>query len=168
MAAAYHQPSHFQQPRGFRPAFAAAAGPAHTELFAFDPSLTGFIIGRGGSSINALRDEFGVVLTIDKEVAGQLSVQGPAPSVARCIERLQRQIERFNSDPADNVTETISYPAANMGMVIGRGGSRVKELQSKYGVRIVVDSNAESISASGNRRYVSECLAEIAAIQSRY
>ena len=166
MAMAYHQQQSFPQQRNFRPAF--AAGPVHTEAFAFDPSLTGFIIGRGGSSINAMRDEFGVVLTIDKEVAGQLSVHGPAPNVARCIERLQRQIERFNSDPSDNITESISYPAANMGMVIGRGGSRVKELQSKYGVRVVVDSAAETITASGNKRHVAECLAEIAAIQSRY
>ncbi|KNE64228.1 hypothetical protein AMAG_09269 [Allomyces macrogynus ATCC 38327] len=107
----------------------------------------GVAIGRGGKTIEELRDVSGCKAGVSKSVEGVndriLTVVGPVPNAAQAIHFLATTLVAtpcMTFQPPLPETHTmvrLLVPNAVMGTVIGRGGSRIKQLQEQHGVRLV-------------------------------
>ncbi|KAJ3370000.1 RNA binding protein, heterogenous nuclear RNP-K like protein [Allomyces arbusculus] len=135
----------------------AAADMATTQVMMVPTTVTlrvllnakgaGVAIGRGGKTIEELRDVSGCKAGVSKAVEGVndriLTVVGPVPNAAQAIHFLATTLVAtpcMTFQPPLPETHTmvrLLVPNAVMGTVIGRGGSRIKQLQEQHGVRLV-------------------------------
>ncbi|KAK1921534.1 hypothetical protein DB88DRAFT_442797 [Papiliotrema laurentii] len=103
------------------------------------------IIGRGGSHVNEIREKSGARVTVSESIPGNperiLNVSGPLDAVAKAFGLIVR---RINDEPYDvpsvpgsrAVTIKFIIPNSRMGSVIGKGGSKIKEIQEASGARL--------------------------------
>ncbi|TPX68028.1 hypothetical protein SpCBS45565_g03404 [Spizellomyces sp. 'palustris'] len=110
----------------------------------------GVIIGKGGKNVAEVREVTGVKAGVSKVVHGVheriLTVSGPLESVAKAYylvakHLLENPIENTRQrEPAHPDYTTIRLLVAHqlMGSIIGKGGSRIRDIQEESGARIVV------------------------------
>lgn len=123
----------------------------HVQLRAIVHSAdASIIIGKGGRHINEIRQESGARLQITGAVPGNderiLTVSGALEAVARAFGLLVR---RLNDEPfmqpslpgARAYTWRFVVPNARMGSVIGKGGTKIKEIQEASGARVQAGEN---------------------------
>ncbi|ODN82221.1 hypothetical protein L202_02507 [Cryptococcus amylolentus CBS 6039] len=103
------------------------------------------IIGRGGAHVNEIRDKSSARVTVSESIPGNperiLNVSGPLDAVAKAFGLIVR---RINDEPFDvpsvpgsrAVTIKFIIPNSRMGSVIGKGGSKIKEIQEASGARL--------------------------------
>lgn len=103
------------------------------------------IIGKGGKHIADIRAEANARVNISESIQGNperiLSVQGALDAVAKAFGLIVR---RINDEPFDQpslpgsraVTIKFMIPNSRMGSVIGKGGSKIKEIQEASGARL--------------------------------
>ncbi|TFK54705.1 eukaryotic type KH-domain (KH-domain type I) [Heliocybe sulcata] len=103
------------------------------------------IIGRGGSHVNEIREKSGARVMVSESIPGNperiLNVSGPLDAVSKAFGLIVR---RINDEPFDKPSVpgsravTIKFMIANsrMGSVIGKGGSKIKEIQEASGARL--------------------------------
>ncbi|WVQ76070.1 hypothetical protein IAR50_005707 [Cryptococcus sp. DSM 104548] len=103
------------------------------------------IIGRGGVHVNEIRDKSSARVTVSESIPGNperiLNVSGPLDAVAKAFGLIVR---RINDEPFDvpsvpgsrAVTIKFIIPNSRMGSVIGKGGSKIKEIQEASGARL--------------------------------
>lgn len=108
------------------------------------------IIGKGGRHINEIRQESGARLQLTGAVPGNeeriLTVSGALEAVARAFGLLVR---RLNEEPfmqpslpgARAYTWRFVVPNPRMGSVIGKGGTKIKEIQEASGARVQAGEN---------------------------
>ena len=154
-SAAQTKPSH--QP-------ALREGENSTQIMVPDKTV-GLIIGRGGETIRDLQDRSGCHINIvgeNKSVNGLRPVNliGSQQAAARAKELIMEIVEsdtrngghgaantsRVQSDPYgdpygspnNKSNETIHVPSEAVGMIIGKGGETIKEMQNQTGCKINV------------------------------
>jgi len=103
------------------------------------------IIGKGGSHIKEIRDRAGAKVSVSEQQSNNpervLTVSGPLDAVSKAFGLIVRKI---NDEPYDQPSlpgsraVTIKYliPNSRMGSVIGKGGSKIKEIQEASGARL--------------------------------
>nr|ODN89359.1 poly(rC)-binding protein 2/3/4 [Cryptococcus depauperatus CBS 7841]ODN93830.1 poly(rC)-binding protein 2/3/4 [Cryptococcus depauperatus CBS 7855] len=103
------------------------------------------IIGRGGSHVNEIREKSSAHVKVSESKPGNperiLTVSGPLDAVAKAFGLIVR---RINVEPFDvpsvpgsrAVTIKFIIPNSRMGSVIGKGGSKIKEIQEASGARL--------------------------------
>ncbi|UZJ54447.1 hypothetical protein CBS101457_003767 [Exobasidium rhododendri] len=103
------------------------------------------IIGKQGKHINEIREKSGAKLTISESLPGNperiLTVAGPLDAVSKAFGLIVR---RINDEPFDQasvpgsraVTIRFIVPHSRMGSVIGKQGSKIKEIQEASGARL--------------------------------
>ncbi|BGP23297.1 PAB1 binding protein [Rhodotorula toruloides] len=103
------------------------------------------IIGKQGKNINEIRDKSGAKLNITESVPGNperiMSVTGALDAVSKAFGLIVR---RINDEPFDvpsvpgsrAVTIRFIIPNSRMGSVIGKAGSKIKEIQEASGARL--------------------------------
>ncbi|KAN0060102.1 PAB1 binding protein [Thecaphora frezii] len=103
------------------------------------------IIGKQGKHINEIRDKSGARLNISESIPGNperiLTVSGPLDAVSKAFGLIVR---RINDEPFDSpsvpgsraVTIRFIVPNSRMGSVIGKQGSKIKEIQEASGARL--------------------------------
>ncbi|KAJ1020139.1 hypothetical protein NDA16_004419 [Ustilago loliicola] len=103
------------------------------------------IIGKSGKHINEIRDKSNARLNISEIIAGNperiLTVSGPLDAVSKAFGLIVR---RINDEPFDqpsvpgskSVTIRFIVPNSRMGSVIGKQGSKIKEIQEASGARL--------------------------------
>ncbi|GAA5916096.1 hypothetical protein JCM8208_000389 [Rhodotorula glutinis] len=103
------------------------------------------IIGKQGKNIIEIRDKSGAKITITEAVPGNperiMSVGGPLDAVSKAFGLIVR---RINDEPFDvpsvpgsrAVTIRFIIPHSRMGSVIGKGGSKIKEIQEASGAKL--------------------------------
>ncbi|KAK0566988.1 PAB1 binding protein [Tilletia horrida] len=103
------------------------------------------IIGKQGKHINEIRDKSGARLNISETVAGNperiLTVSGQLDAVSKAFGLIVR---RINDEPFEQpsvpgsraVTIRFIVPNSRMGSVIGKQGSKIKEIQEASGARL--------------------------------
>ncbi|BGP30632.1 PAB1 binding protein [Rhodotorula toruloides] len=103
------------------------------------------IIGKQGKNIGEIREKSGAKLNITESVAGNperiMSVTGPLDAVSKAFGLIVR---RINDEPFDvpsvpgsrAVTIRFIIPNSRMGSVIGKAGSKIKEIQEASGARL--------------------------------
>ncbi|KAF8643773.1 hypothetical protein AX16_008792 [Volvariella volvacea WC 439] len=103
------------------------------------------IIGKGGSHVNEIREKSGARVVVSEPIPGNperiLNVSGPLDAVSKAFGLIVR---RINDEPFDvpslpgsrAVTIKFMIPNSRMGSVIGKAGSKIKEIQDASGARL--------------------------------
>jgi len=103
------------------------------------------IIGRQGAHVNEIRTKSGAKVMVSESIPGNperiLNVGGPLDAVSKAFGLIVR---RINDEPFDvpsvpgsrAVTIKFMIPNSRMGSVIGKGGSKIKEIQEASGARL--------------------------------
>ncbi|OAV87437.1 hypothetical protein PTTG_06438 [Puccinia triticina 1-1 BBBD Race 1] len=137
-----HQGTSSQQQAAAHPVAATQTIQMRALIVTQDASI---IIGKGGRHINEVREKSGARATISEAVPGNaeriLSVAGPLDAVSKAFGLIVR---RINDEPFDvpsvpgsrAVTIRFIVPNSRMGSVIGKAGSKIKEIQDMSGARV--------------------------------
>ncbi|KAG9019587.1 hypothetical protein FRB90_000051 [Tulasnella sp. 427] len=103
------------------------------------------IIGKAGTHVNEIREKSGAKVMVSESIPGNperiLNVSGALDAVSKAFGLIVR---RINDEPFDvpsvpgsrAVTIKFIIPNSRMGSVIGKGGSKIKEIQEASGARL--------------------------------
>uniref|UniRef100_A0A1I8EE43 K Homology domain-containing protein n=1 Tax=Wuchereria bancrofti TaxID=6293 RepID=A0A1I8EE43_WUCBA len=111
----------------------------------------GGIIGRGGENIKRLRSEFDANLTVPDSQTPErvLTLTATTENIANCLREIIPRLDENREDDHDRQMKKADRSDSEMkvlvheshaGAVIGRGGSRIKELREKTGAQLKVFS----------------------------
>lgn len=103
---------------------------SYTTDFQFPAEFVNRLIGKGGSNLTKLREEFGV--KIDVNADGEGTIKG----IKKNAEEAKQRIFNLGRRWADEVTLRLSVPNNYHATLIGPGGKFVKRLEDKYDVHI--------------------------------
>ncbi|XP_018614413.1 far upstream element-binding protein 3-like [Scleropages formosus] len=120
-----------------------------TEDFKVPDKMVGFIIGRGGEQITRIQLESGCKIQIAADSGGMLerpcTLTGTPESIEQAKRLLGQIVERcrngpgFHSDMDSNsAVQEMLIPASKVGLVIGKGGDTIKQLQERTGVKMMM------------------------------
>ena len=110
--------------------------------FEIPEDMSGVVIGKRGSKIKEIRSETGVRVNVgsrDSAVNGMIKVTLKGDKQG-CDEAKNIILELISEQ-----TEVFEIPKDRSGQVIGEGGSKVKEIESKTGVRVNVRSGKSAV-----------------------
>uniref|UniRef100_A0A8C1AKT2 K Homology domain-containing protein n=1 Tax=Cyprinus carpio carpio TaxID=630221 RepID=A0A8C1AKT2_CYPCA len=111
--------------------------------------MVGFIIGRGGEQISRIQQDSGCKIQIAPDSGGMpersVTLTGSPDSIQAAKSLLTEIVEKgrpspafhHNDGPGMSVQE-IMVPASKAGLVIGKGGETIKQLQERAGVKMVM------------------------------
>ncbi|XP_038600972.1 far upstream element-binding protein 3 isoform X4 [Tachyglossus aculeatus] len=120
-----------------------------TEEFKVPDKMVGFIIGRGGEQISRIQAESGCKIQIAPDSGGMPErpcvLTGAPESIEQAKRLLGQIVDRcrngpgFHNDVDGNSTiQEILIPASKVGLVIGKGGETIKQLQERTGVKMIM------------------------------
>uniref|UniRef100_A0A8C1AK20 K Homology domain-containing protein n=1 Tax=Cyprinus carpio carpio TaxID=630221 RepID=A0A8C1AK20_CYPCA len=126
-------------------------GPSRSlsEEFKVPDGMVGFIIGRGGEQISRIQQDSGCKIQIAPDSGGMpersVTLTGSPDSIQAAKSLLTEIVEKgrpspafhHNDGPGMSVQE-IMVPASKAGLVIGKGGETIKQLQERAGVKMVM------------------------------
>ncbi|KAF2227463.1 putative RNA binding effector protein Scp160 [Elsinoe ampelina] len=100
-----------------------------TLSFDFPKEYANQLIGKSGSNIKKLRDEFDVDIQVND---GKVEIKGPEAKANAC----KAHIKSLEKKLADEATHQLKIPAQYHKDLIGPKGAQVNRLQDRYKVRI--------------------------------
>ncbi|XP_030213616.1 far upstream element-binding protein 3 isoform X1 [Gadus morhua] len=127
-----------------------------TEDYRVPDRMVGFIIGRGGEQITRIQLESGckiqiaageAFLTIDSGglMERPCSLTGTPESIEQAKRMLAQIVDRCRNGPGfhgdgegGGSVQEMLIPASKVGLVIGRGGDTIKQLQERAGVKMMM------------------------------
>jgi len=126
--------------------------PAETVLMMIEESMCGLIIGARGSKIRSIQDNSGASIRIDKRNEArdgkvQVTITGSAQQCGDARDEIQHIIDEGGNketktrsfDASEHVIK-MYVPESRCGMIIGRGGSKIAEIQERTRTRVDVNS----------------------------
>ncbi|XP_038554849.1 far upstream element-binding protein 2-like isoform X1 [Micropterus salmoides] len=132
-----------------------------TEEYSVPDSMVGLIIGRGGEQINKIQQESGCKVQIAPDSGGlperSVSLTGSHDSIHSSPARkakmlLDEIVSRGRGTPPsschestngqDGTVHEMMIPAGKAGLVIGKGGETIKQLQERAGVKMILIQDA--------------------------
>uniref|UniRef100_A0A672L3Q5 K Homology domain-containing protein n=1 Tax=Sinocyclocheilus grahami TaxID=75366 RepID=A0A672L3Q5_SINGR len=120
-----------------------------SEDFKVPDGMVGFIIGRGGEQISRIQQDSGCKIQISPDSGGMpdrsVTLTGSPDAIQAAKSFLTEIVEKgrpspafhHNDGPGMSVQE-IMVPASKAGLVIGKGGETIKQLQERAGVKMVM------------------------------
>lgn len=130
-----------------------------TELMMVPDKMVGLIIGRGGEQITRLQAESGCKIQMAQDSQGmperQCTLTGPPSAIAQARAAIERIIASEGSGPGPRpmggggppggggggggggVFEML-VPGHKVGLIIGKGGETIKQLQERSGAKIII------------------------------
>ncbi|OZJ03946.1 hypothetical protein BZG36_02929 [Bifiguratus adelaidae] len=142
------QPSHYGSTRGDD----LASGEVQDEMNVVD-KFVGLIIGRGGENLKRIERDSGAKVQIhqpDHDLIGErrITIKGRPSDVKAARQYIQDTIDGTDSvsrppmgsgpPPPGGSSAVITIPAFRVGLVIGRGGETIRDLQDRSGARIAI------------------------------
>ncbi|XP_068095272.1 far upstream element-binding protein 1 isoform X1 [Hyperolius riggenbachi] len=119
-----------------------------TEEYKVPDGMVGFIIGRGGEQISRIQQESGCKIQIAPDSGGMpdrsCMLTGSPDSVQTAKRLLDQIVEKgrptpgFHGDGGGTSVQEIMIPSGKAGLVIGKGGETIKQLQERTGVKMVM------------------------------
>uniref|UniRef100_A0A3Q3XFG1 K Homology domain-containing protein n=1 Tax=Mola mola TaxID=94237 RepID=A0A3Q3XFG1_MOLML len=111
--------------------------------------MVGFIIGRGGEQITRIQLESGCKIQIAADSGGLMerpcSLTGSPESIEQAKRLLVQIVDRCRNGPGFHgdgeggaSVQEMLIPASKVGLVIGRGGDTIKQLQERAGVKMMM------------------------------
>ncbi|KAJ4931815.1 hypothetical protein JOQ06_010255 [Pogonophryne albipinna] len=125
---------------------------SNTEEYSVPDSMVGLIIGRGGEQINKIQQESGCKVQIAPDSGGlpdrSVSLTGSQDSIQNARRLLDEIVSRGRGTPPSSYHESTNgqsgtvhemmIPAGKAGLVIGKGGETIKQLQELAGVKMIL------------------------------
>jgi far upstream element-binding protein len=135
-----------ERPRDMPPADGSAYGFTCTLQLVVPNDKVGLVIGRGGSTIKMIQDDTGAHIQIPQQADGEdpnyrtITISASSNEAA---EAAQGQINgilagQHRGDGPPPQALFVSVPEDRVGLVIGKGGSTIKDLQARTQTRIQV------------------------------
>ncbi|XP_064026952.1 far upstream element-binding protein 3 isoform X2 [Pogoniulus pusillus] len=120
-----------------------------TEEFKVPDKMVGFIIGRGGEQISRIQAESGCKIQIAPDSGGMPErpcvLTGTPESIDQAKRLLGQIVDRCRNGPAfhndvdgNSTIQELLIPASKVGLVIGKGGETIKQLQERTGVKMIM------------------------------
>ncbi|XP_069088328.1 far upstream element-binding protein 1 isoform X2 [Pleurodeles waltl] len=120
-----------------------------TEEYKVPDGMVGFIIGRGGEQISRIQQESGCKIQIAPDSGGlperSCMLTGSSDSVLAAKRLLDQIVEKgrptpgfHHGDGPGNAVHEMLIPSSKAGLVIGKGGETIKQLQERAGVKMVM------------------------------
>ncbi|KNC82519.1 hypothetical protein SARC_05192 [Sphaeroforma arctica JP610] len=119
-----------------------------SDVYDIPTSAAGLVIGRGGETIKRLQAESGARLQIAPDshdgVHRRVTITGDGASIAKVRSLIKEVVDTSqsssstggNAEPEERVE--VMCPNNRVGVIIGRGGEKIRELQAHSGARIQV------------------------------
>uniref|UniRef100_A0A3Q3IPS3 K Homology domain-containing protein n=1 Tax=Monopterus albus TaxID=43700 RepID=A0A3Q3IPS3_MONAL len=129
---------------------------AASEEYSVPDSMVGLIIGRGGEQINKIQLESGCKVQIAPDSGGlaerSVYLIGSHDSIQKAKRLLDDIVSRGRGTPPPSYHEStdgqngtvheMMIPAGKAGLVIGKGGETIKQLQERAGVKMILIQDA--------------------------
>lgn len=119
-----------------------------TEECRVPDSMVGLIIGRGGEQINKIQQESGCKVQIAHDSVGlperSISLTGSPDAIERAralIDDIVSRGHESTNGQSSSMQEMI-IPAGKAGLIIGKGGETIKQLQERAGVKMILIQDA--------------------------
>uniref|UniRef100_A0A671NNQ4 Far upstream element-binding protein 3-like n=1 Tax=Sinocyclocheilus anshuiensis TaxID=1608454 RepID=A0A671NNQ4_9TELE len=120
-----------------------------TEEFKVPDKMVGFIIGRGGEQITRIQLESNCKIQIASDSGGMMdrpcTLTGTPESIEQAKRFLGQIVDRCRNGPGfhtqmdgNSTVQEILIPASKVGLVIGKGGDTIKQLQERTGVKMIM------------------------------
>merc|ERR1719225_1499829 len=131
-------------------------GAPTTELMMVPDKMVGLIIGRGGEQITRLQAESGCKIQMAQDSQGmperQCTLTGPPAAIAQARSAIERIIASEgtgtgNRGPGGGMGGgggggggmfEMNVPGHKVGLIIGKGGETIKQLQERSGAKIII------------------------------
>ncbi|KAF7657057.1 hypothetical protein LDENG_00032450 [Lucifuga dentata] len=118
---------------------------AVTEEYRVPDSMVGLIIGRGGEQINKIQQDSGCKVQIAHDNAGlserNVSLTGTADAIQKAKSLIDEIVSRGHEGSTNGQAgsmQEIIIPAGKAGLIIGKGGETIKQLQERAGVKMIL------------------------------
>ncbi|XP_041050426.1 far upstream element-binding protein 3 isoform X1 [Cetorhinus maximus] len=121
-----------------------------SEEYKVPDKMVGFIIGRGGEQISRIQMESGCKIQIAPDSGGlperSCTLTGSPESIEEAKRLLGQIVDRCRNGPgfhndidsSNSAIQEIQIPASKVGLVIGKGGETIKQLQERTGVKMIM------------------------------
>lgn len=148
----------------------------------------GSIIGKGGEIINSIREESGAKIHISDGAVPEriVTVTGPTEAIFKSFDLISKKLDdeatsgshKSDSGSSSSKTGTVTLrlivPASQCGSLIGKGGSKIKEIREVTGASVVVasemlpNSTERTVTVSGSKSAISQCIYQICCIMLEF
>lgn len=128
-------------------------GPTQVEMISVPDHMVGLVIGKGGEQVSAIESESFCKIRFQPDRNGtgerQCRLTGTTAAILKAKELINQIMSKNQpspvpnnaaspfSDGGQNVVE-IMIPGNRAGLIIGKGGETIKQLQERAGVRMVL------------------------------
>ncbi|XP_031618259.1 poly(rC)-binding protein 3 isoform X4 [Contarinia nasturtii] len=157
-----------------------------------DPSVTltirlimqgkevGSIIGKKGEIVNRFREESGAKINISDGSCPEriVTVSGSTNAIFKAFSLITKKFEEWCSQFNDNTTTggktqvpiRLIVPASQCGSLIGKGGSKIKEIRESTGCSIQVasdmlpNSTEREVKLTGTAEQITQCIFHICCV----
>ncbi|XP_069742176.1 far upstream element-binding protein 3 isoform X5 [Narcine bancroftii] len=121
-----------------------------SEEYKVPDKMVGFIIGRGGEQISRIQMESGCKIQIAPDSGGlperSCMLTGSPENIEEAKRLLGQIVDRCRNGPgfhndidsSNSAIQEIQIPASKVGLVIGKGGETIKQLQERTGVKMIM------------------------------
>ncbi|XP_035908442.1 vigilin [Anopheles stephensi] len=122
-----------------------------------DPVHCKHIIGKAGSNINRMKEEYDVQINIDEKSAKPIRIEGPAEGVAKAQQELLEKIAKWENEKE----EQIIIDHRLFKTIIGTKGETIREIREKHNnVQIVFpgpNDKSDIVKIRGMKEDVDRC-----------
>ncbi|KAL3972329.1 RNA exonuclease 1 [Sarotherodon galilaeus] len=140
----------------------------------------GSIIGKKGETVKKMREESGARINISEGSSPEriVTITGPTEGIFRAFSMIAQKFEEditaamTNSNVTSKppVTLRLVFPGSQCGSLIGKGGSKIKEIRETTGAQVQVagdmlpDSTERAVTISGTPQAITQCVRHICSV----
>uniref|UniRef100_A0A3Q1IEY4 K Homology domain-containing protein n=1 Tax=Anabas testudineus TaxID=64144 RepID=A0A3Q1IEY4_ANATE len=140
----------------------------------------GSIIGKKGETVKKMREESGARINISEGSSPEriVTITGPTEGIFRAFSLIAQKFEEditvamANSNVTSKppVTLRLVFPGSQCGSLIGKGGSKIKEIRETTGAQVQVagdmlpDSTERAVTISGTPQAITQCVRHICSV----
>jgi len=140
----------------------------------------GSIIGKKGDNIKKFREESGAKINISDGSCPEriVTITGSLESINRAFtmicKKFEEDLQNTPTVPKPPVTLRLVVPASQCGSLIGKGGSKIKEIRESTGASIQVasemlpNSTERAVTISGTADAIIQCIQSICSIMLEF
>ncbi|XDV30092.1 hypothetical protein PO909_033084, partial [Leuciscus waleckii] len=140
----------------------------------------GSIIGKKGETVKKMREESGARINISEGNCPEriVTITGPTDAIFKAFAMIAYKFEEdiinsMSNSPATSkppVTLRLVVPASQCGSLIGKGGSKIKEMRESTGAQVQVagdmlpNSTERAVTISGTPEAIIQCVKQICVV----
>ncbi|XP_029525670.2 poly(rC)-binding protein 3-like isoform X1 [Oncorhynchus nerka] len=140
----------------------------------------GSIIGKKGETVKKMREESGARINISEGSSPEriVTITGPTEGIFKAFSMIAEKFEEDITAAMTNSTVTshppvtlrLVFPGSQCGSLIGKGGSKIKEIRETTGAQVQVagdmlpESTERAVTMSGTPQAITQCVRHICSV----